>query len=256
MKNKDWVRKIFAYIFLGIGFFSILYFIIIALFTAHGTNFYFIWFLLGIIFGVLGFFTLSKYFFSVPKFIRKIGISFMIICSIFFLIGETLILSCFNDSAKEDLDYVIVLGAWLKPTGPSLILKMRLDTAYQYLIEHEDTIVIVSGGQGKNELVSEAQGMAEYLIEKGINPKRIIKEDSSTNTKENIKNSSYYFDKDKDKIGIVTNNFHVFRAKGIAKKEGIKNISGIAAPSYNLLLPNNMLREFLGITKDFIFGNL
>lgn len=98
--------------------------------------------------------------------------------------------------------------------------------------------------------------MYEYLVEKGIAPERIIKENLSRDTSENIENSCAYLDKENSRVGIVTNNFHVFRAVQIAKKKGISNIYGIAAPSYLPMLPNNMLREFFGVTKDFMLGNM
>ena len=68
--------------------------------------------------------------------------------------------------------------------------------------------------------------------------------------------SKVFFDPAADSVGIVTNNFHLFRACGIARKSGIEHISAILAPSTPLYLPNNLLREFLGVVKDTLAGNL
>ncbi len=249
-------RRILGIISLIAGLVCIVYFLVLAFFTGHGTNFYFIWLLGGLTLIVLGISMIRKWTLKFPKVIRKVFCIFISLGLILFLFVEGLILNGFRQHTEEELDYLVVLGAWLKPTGPSLVLKMRLDTAYEYLIEHENTIVIVSGGQGSNEVTTEAQGMCDYLVSKGIDESRIIKEEFSTNTNENIGNSSAFLNKEKDRVGIVTNNFHVFRAVQIAKKEGITHVYGIAAPSYPVQLPNNMLREFFGVAKDFVFGNM
>ena len=154
------------------------------------------------------------------------------------------------------LDYIIVLGAQMKSNGPSRVLKMRLDKAYNYLMENPDTVAIVSGGQGADEHVSEAQGMYDYLVGKGIAAERILLEGQSRNTSQNIDFSSAFLDKERDSVGIVTNNFHIFRATHIAKKNGYSHVCGIAAPSELLMQGNNMLREFMGVMKDFLAGNI
>ncbi len=144
----------------------------------------------------------------------------------------------------------------MKAHGPSRVLQMRLDKACDYLTENPDTIVIVSGGQGPDEHVSEAQGMYDYLVKKGIQEERILMEDQSRNTSQNIGFSSALLDKENSSVGIVTNNFHIFRATRIAKKSGYLHVYGIAAPSELSMQGNNMLREFMGVMKDFLVGNI
>lgn len=117
-------------------------------------------------------------------------------------------------------------------------------------------MIIVSGGQGPNEHKPEAEGMAEYLVEKGVSQEQILIENTSTSTAENLKFSSQFIDEENASVGIITNNFHVFRATQIARKAGYKDVYGIAARSYPLLQAQNMLREFFGVVKDFIFGNM
>ena len=149
---------------------------------------------------------------------------------------------------RGGLDYIIVLGAQVRKDGPSPVLKYRLDKAVEYLNENPDTVCIVSGGQGSNEPWTEAEGMAQYLQEKGIDTARILTEDQSQTTEQNITNSKMLM-KEGASVGIVTNNFHVFRALQIAKKYGLSDVCGIAADSTPKYLPNNMLREFFGEMK-------
>ena len=136
------------------------------------------------------------------------------------------------------------------------MLKHRLDTACDYLERNPETHCIVSGGQGTNEHAPEADVMAAYLIERGIDPDRIAIENRSSNTKENMEFSADLLDPAHDSIGIVTNNFHVFRAVALARKAGYAHVTGIAAPSNLDVLPNNLVRESLGLAKDFLVGNL
>jgi uncharacterized SAM-binding protein YcdF (DUF218 family) len=104
--------------------------------------------------------------------------------------------------------------------------------------------------------MTEAAGMAQYLEAAGIEPERIIQEDASTDTSENLAFSGQLLDKTQDRVVIVTNNFHLFRALKIAEKQGYLRLEGIAADSYPAMLPNNLLREFLGVVKDFFVCNL
>ena len=159
-----------------------------------------------------------------------------------------MIFSHFYDTGENNPEYIIVLGAQMREHGPSRVLRYRLDRAVEYLYEHPDAICVVSGGQGKNEPCSEAEGMAAYLEEQGIEKDRILLEPDSKTTSQNIQNSMNLIPQDAA-IGIITNNFHLFRALQTAKKEGLTNISGIAADSSPLYLPNNMLREFLAEIK-------
>ena len=193
---------------------------------------------------------------KLPSVLQKIIAGVVILGILLFIVVEGLIISHYNEQGEANLDYIIVLGAQIKEKGPSAALKFRLDEAYEYLIENENTICIVSGGQGPNEPCTEAQGMYEYLVEKGIESQRIILEDKSTDTSENILFSAEFLDKEKDKVGIVTNNFHVFRGVHLAKHLGIENVCGISARSNVYFQLNNMVREFLGIMKDLVCGNL
>ena len=122
--------------------------------------------------------------------------------------------------------------------------------------DNPDTKCIVSGGQGDNEPFSEAEGMKRYLVSKGIDESRIIMEDQSINTVQNIVNSKELMESEDAKVGIVTSNFHVYRAVKIAKKQGIEDACGIAGYVVPEFMPTNMFREFFGVVKDTLAGNM
>ena len=169
---------------------------------------------------------------------------------------EAKILSRYGAQALPGADYCVILGAQWKDSGPSEVLRRRLDKALEYLESSPDTKVIVTGGQGGNESKPEAVGMREYLMQAGIGEERILVEDSSASTYENLVFSSEFLDPARDRVVIVTNNFHVFRAMSIAKKQGYANVEGLAASTPLGSGPNNLLREFMGVVKDFFVGNL
>lgn len=239
----------------GIAF--LIYFLCVAFFVGHGTNFYFIWLILAVV--VMTFAILLKRGFFIshfPLWIRRTFVILLCMGVMIFGIVEGFIISGFSMKGQLGADYVIVLGAQMKADGPSKALQYRLDEAIRYLNENPSSKVIVSGGQGSDEHISEAQGMYEYLVEKGIEKDRIIKEDKSVNTTQNLAFSAEYLDRERDSVAVVTNNFHVFRAVKIAEKAGYQNVCGIAAKGEPFLQINNMMREFFGVMKDFLFGNM
>ena len=154
------------------------------------------------------------------------------------------------------LDYLVVLGAGLRPDGyPSEALRFRLEAALAYLEENPGTECIVSGGQGLGEVRTEADAMEEYLVARGLDASRITKEDRSTTTAENVRYSSELVAPGAS-VGIVTNDFHLFRALRIAEKNGLPGAHGLAARSNPLYLPNATLRECAAVAKDALVGNL
>ena len=238
---------------IGIG--CVLYgFLILSILS--GTSFFAVWFALG---GICFLFAAAARFHvwqNLPVGGKTAFLVVVIACLAFFVFVEARILTCFGEEGKKDLDYIIVLGAQVRKDGPSVVLQYRLDKAFEYLEENPDTICIVSGGQGSNEPRPEAVEMKSYLVEKGIAEERILTEAESASTVENIQYSMKLLDPETDSVGIVTNNFHLYRGTGIARKAGIRHVSGIAAPSMPLYFPNNMLREFFGVVKDTIKGNM
>ena len=240
------------WVVLGIG--CLCYFIAMAVLGGTGTWFFLLWGMMGAAFLLWGLLR-RKILLVLPGWLKVMGFAAFLLVLLIFLIVEGCIISGFSRNTDQELDYIIVLGAQMKTSGPSRVLQYRLDAAYEYLTAHPNTGVIVSGGQGKNEPVSEAAGMYEYLVKKGISPDRIFLENQSVNTEQNIRFSKEFFDPQKDRVGIVTNNFHVFRAVRLAKAAGYQHVTGIAASATIGYLPNNMLREFFGVVKDFLMGH-
>lgn len=174
------------------------------------------------------------------------------------LIGAVVI-SCFmvkamNDKPKNSQTTVVVLGCQINGETPSRMLKRRLDAAYDYLSENSDVKVIVSGGQGSDEVTSEADVMRKYLLKRGIEDSRIFMEDKSTSTEENLRFSKEIIDKDGlcGEITIVTDGFHQLRADILAKKQGIE-ARNISASTEKWLLPTYWIREIYGVAYYLVF---
>ena len=236
-----------------LGLVSILYGTAIA-FGAHGSMFFIIWFIIGAVFIIDGVLRIRRLLH--PSLFLNITRVIVLLLFALFLFVEACIMTKFNSKAQNGADYLIVAGAQVYENGPSPVLKFRLDTAAKYLKDNPDTICIVTGGKGSNEVRPEAVVMAEYLVSKGISSDRILTETLSSTTTENMKNAADLFDAQNSTAVIVTSNFHLFRTMRIARKQGINVSSGLAAPTTALYLPNNLLREFCGICKDFLFGHL
>ena len=175
---------------------------------------------------------------------------------IYSIVVLSLIISGTKDVPTSEPNTVLILGAQVKGENkekayPSKILKERLDAAIPYLEKHPEATVIVCGGQGTDEPDSEANVMANYLIKQGIPEEKIIREDTSTRTKENIQNAQKK--QDLNNTLIVTSDYHVYRGKLLAKRLGIKEVSGLPAPSYKWLIINNYFRETIALGYALIF---
>lgn len=162
-----------------------------------------------------------------------------------------------QENAPQDTELIVVLGCQVRGERPSRMLRRRLDKAYEAMQKHPDALCVVSGGQGYGEKISEAEAMKRYLLEKGADENRIIMEDKSTSTFENIKFTFEITDElgcGRD-ITIVTDGFHQYRASLIAKQEGAENITAYSAATEARFLPTYWVREWLGLTHFWVFGN-
>ena len=131
-----------------------------------------------------------------------------------------------EDWSALPVDAVIVLGAGVNGETPSMALQTRIDAAAAYLEQHPDVPVVLSGGQGSGEDITEAEAMRRALKAKGMPEDRLLLEESSTSTAENFAFSKvlledHDIDTDTAVIAVVTNDFHIFRAKLIAQREGL-----------------------------------
>lgn len=151
-------------------------------------------------------------------------------------------------------DYAIILGAKVKPGGiPSLSLHYRLDVATDYLLQYPHVTAIVSGGQGADEDQTEASVMYDYLVQAGIDAKRILIEDNSTSTFENLKFSQQLLPENTNAITIISNDFHLKRATLLATKLGFDS-DVIAAPTPKVVELKSRVRERAALLKTYLLG--
>ena len=148
---------------------------------------------------------------------------------------------------------VVVLGCRAYGSRPSIMLASRLDAAYEYLTKHPDAICIVSGGQGPDESMPEAECMYLYLTEKGIAPERIYQENRSTSTRENLLFSQEIIEEEgfNPEIAIVTNEYHEYRAGMIADALEME-YSAVPARTPLWLFPTYYIRELYGIIYEWV----
>lgn len=160
-----------------------------------------------------------------------------------------------SDNTTYTEDAVIVLGAGVHGERISLPLKFRLDKAIEYHRKNPGAIIVVSGGKGFQESISEAQAMHKYLVSQGIPENCIIKEENSTSTIENMAYSKEildtYFDKEYSVV-IITNNFHIYRGVSYAKNAGFQNVSHMSAHIRWYTVVPNYLRETLAVLKMWV----
>ena len=184
-----------------------------------------------------------------------IGTCYFLALALFVILGTCVLVKGHHQPAPG-ARYCILLGCKVEGTRPSMALGYRIEAAEQYLKENPETILIASGGQGPDEGISEAQCIFNELTAHGIAPERIILEERSTSTRENLQNSLALMEDPGDYTVIVTSDYHVFRGVGIARKVGLTNVDGLGGYPGPIMGLNYAVREVLAIVKDFVIGNL
>lgn len=160
----------------------------------------------------------------------------------------------------EGIPYMIVLGASLRGETMSLSLLYRMETALDYLQDQPETVVVVAGGQGPGEWVTEASAMAKFLRERGIAEERIILEDRSTSTLENIRYSKELLEEylgeheqiQDVEILLVSNDFHIYRARMLARRLGL-SVQTLPATTPQVVKTKMWIREYAAIIKSLVF---
>ena len=168
------------------------------------------------------------------------------------------VLSGAYDHISGEPQVMLILGCQVKEDGPSILLRDRLEEALDYLEDHPDLTVVVSGGQGPDEPTSEAQAMADYLIANGVDGEKILLEAFSHNTAQNFSYSKQHLDEAQidysDGILVVSNGFHLTRARMLAQRAGFEEGYTLAAPTSHLPSRLHMyIREPLALVKSFVF---
>lgn len=180
---------------------------------------------------------------------------FGLLCAYAAVLSSLMIKEIYN--VPKQPDAVIVLGCRVDKSGkPSLMLNRRLEAACEFLKENEELICVVSGGQGKDEPVSEGEAMKKALAEMGISEERIFVEDVSESTEENIAFSARLLEDmgiEVTEAAIVTDGFHLYRAGLMAERAGLKTTS-ISADTPWYLVPSYWLREWFALSAVFFLG--
>ena len=247
----------FTIIFGILAIASAAYYFVMISYAGTATVFAPVWLAMAAVFAVVAVvgFVLHHRHVHLPVALKIVFFAFIGIGLAFFITVESMIISAMTQKAPDDLDYIIVLGAHVKGDVASKTLAKRIDAAAAYLAANPDTIAIVSGGKGDGENISEAQCMKDGLTERGIDAARIIMEDCSTSTEENISFSTRIIDSRSKgaTIGVVTSNFHIFRAVKVCAKQGYE-VCGIPAKSDNILFVNYIFREFFAVVRYRMTG--
>lgn len=196
---------------------------------------------------------------SYKKLISKIK-PIAILSLIFFILIVAVIGGYSFVKNTEEADYLIILGAGLRGETMTMTLRQRMDDSYYYLQDYKNCkYIVVSGGQGPGESISEAEAMERYLLSKGIEQSRIIKEDKSTSTYENLEFSKLLIEEHSNKniddvnVKLATSNFHSLRTYFLAKKCSYKKITSYGCRINPIFIPTYYSREFFALVKTIIF---
>ena len=189
------------------------------------------------------------------KFIyRAVNVCF-IAFSIYGTIVTSLMIYCACKPPAENAT-AVVLGAQVRPWGPSAVLYGRISGAERYLEKNPDASAVLSGGQGDDEPMSEAKCMYDYLTDWGIDSERLYLEDKSTNTTENIKFSMQVIEENNlnSEIAIATDSYHQLRAQIIARQQGIEgNVGAINSDTSFIYIPTFAVREWFALPYQVLF---
>lgn len=169
---------------------------------------------------------------------------------------EVPVITASRGDGDVEADYIIVLGAGVNGSTPSLSMINRMTPTIEYMKSHPNCKAIVTGGQGDGENLSEAQAMFDYLTARGIEPGRIIMEDKATSTEENLKFSFAIIGDELESatVAVVSSEYHLCRAKAIGEMLG-KELYGIPGKtSYPVLRINYFIREAFGMLHLKVFG--
>ena len=241
-----------------LGIAMIAYYLALGIAVRFGQSLQFLWLLGGIL-------CIARYLYwrrveksgKYPRHRKLLRALRILLCAalIFFLAVEGVILCGGMMDAEQGLNYIVVLGARVNGSVPSGSLRNRIRVGAEYLRDNPQTIAVLSGAQGSGEEISEARCMYDNMVAAGIDPARLILEEQSTDTAENLRNSRALIPEGAS-AGLVTNNFHIFRALALARNQGWTDVRGIPVATTMLSLPHYLMREFVGVVYETLRGNL
>ena len=187
---------------------------------------------------------------------RRIALPLALLAMLAMAVSEGFVLAGMAQKDQSPADYIIVLGAGLRGDQVPLVLRSRLETA---LALEQGEMIVVSGGQGPHETVTEAAAMAKWLSERGIPADRILLEDASTSTIENLRFSARVIETQSGrpisdcKVKVISSDFHCTRAAMLARRVGYGEVSAAGGHTQALLVPVNHIRESMALIKSFLF---
>ena len=234
-----------------IGGVSILYYFMLAAYLGFKVGFELFWLALGgLCLGTA--FVLSRLSPAAAR-VLSIALGVIMAAALAVVISvECRIVSGSLAAPEPNADYVVVLGARVKDNGPSRLLNERIAKAAEYLRANENTVAILCGGQGSDEPMTEAQAMYEALIARGIDAERLLIEDQSTNTTENLRNAAAMMTSKDASVVVTTTGYHMYRALQAAQEQGLTHVSGNPSACARLTLVNYYMREFFAVARNFI----
>lgn len=176
----------------------------------------------------------------------------LVIIGMFILIG----INGSKNTVKFDEDCVLVLGCGIRGETVLPMLRLRLDKCVEYLQRNPSALVVVSGGQGRNEAISEAEAMKRYLVSKGVNAAQIVEENRARDTRQNFQYSKElmdsHFSSKSYSVACITSNYHAYRAKRLSEAAGLPVVQ-YSSGSLWYLYPSAYFREMLSIFKMWIY---
>ena len=186
--------------------------------------------------------TLSTMLYVIISFSAEYVLSLMAMYSL------SAILNLIHLKKNRNADYIVVLGSGIIGKKVTPLLAARIERGMELLYSNPNAVLIMSGGQGPGEDIPESVAMAAYAVGKGVDAERIIMEQKSVSTEENLLFSRKLMDKEAPKIVIVTTAYHVFRALILAKQQGLKCV-GFGAKTKWYFTLNALIREFVGYLR-------
>ena len=179
--------------------------------------------------------------------------------SLFTVLETMVVRGSFADESDAPVSAVIVLGAGVNGETPSLTLRTRIDAAAAYLEEHPDVPVVLSGGQGPGEAITEAECMRRALVRRGVDESRLYPEERSTSTQENLRYSRAILEElgvdPARRVAIVTSDFHLCRARLVWGGDTAAVPAHLPSALYfQCLTVNYFIREAFGLAAYFVYG--
>ena len=189
-----------------------------------------------------------------PKKFRVMLTVLLALCLLLFAVGEVPVLLAMGGTPDFDADWLIVLGAGVNGDTPSLSLLNRLRTAKDYLDAHPDCRAVLTGGQGSDENLSEAEAMYLWLTAQGIDPARLVREDRAASTRENVAFSLPLIpDAAHQHIAVCSSEYHLYRAQYFARQMGYEFGGVPAKTTLPVLKLNYFIRESFCVLYFWVF---